>query len=152
LARKVPVNFIILFIFTLSESVIISLTTLRYDPQTVLNAALLTLALVIALTVYAFNTKTDFTMMGGILYIFLVTLIMVSILGFFFPSKLLRTIISGCGVILFSFYLIYDTQVILGNGSLALTIDDYIFAALNLYLDVVNLFLYILSLLGDSSN
>lgn len=151
LARTVPVNFILLTIFTLAEGYLVSATTIQYDPQTVLNAALLTMSIVVALTVYAFKTETDFTLYGGILYVVLSSVVMASLLSFFFPSSLFRTIISVVSVILFSFYLIYDTQLILGKGELRLTVDDYIFAAMNLYLDIINLFLSILQIFGNSN-
>merc|ERR1719343_1370915 len=54
------------------------------------------------------------------------------------------------GVLLFTFYIVYDTQLIIGGShKVQFSIDDYCFAALNLYLDVINLFQQILRLLGD---
>jgi len=50
----------------------------------------------------------------------------------------------GCGALLFSFYIVYDTQKMLGSyggHKVQFSVDDYCFAALNLYLDVINLFL-----------
>ena len=55
-------------------------------------------------------------------------------------------------VLVFVFYIIYDTQFIMGEyggHKEQFEIDDYIFASLNLYLDVVNLFLYILEMFGN---
>lgn len=49
-------------------------------------------------------------------------------------------------------YIIYDTQLILGKGEASLGIDDYIFAAMSLYIDIVQLFMYILQLLGNSDD
>ena len=150
LARKVPINFILLGIFTISESYLVSSITIEYDPKTILIATFLTATIVVALTIYAFTTRTDFTMMGGLLFTVLSALIMMSFLCIFFPSKIFRTIISAFSVVLFSIYLIYDTQLILGKGELQLTVDDYIFAAMNLYLDILNIFLELLRLLGDN--
>ena len=46
-------------------------------------------------------------------------------------------------------YLVYDTQIMMGGGKMySISPEEYIFAALNLYLDIVNLFLYILQLIG----
>ena len=46
-------------------------------------------------------------------------------------------------------YLVYDTQIMMGGGKqYALSPEEYIFAALNLYLDIVNMFLYILQLIS----
>jgi FtsH-binding integral membrane protein len=55
----------------------------------------------------------------------------------FFESNTAHVIYDCFGVLLFSIYIIYDTQLILGNGKYSLEIDDYVFAALNLYIDVV---------------
>ena len=53
------------------------------------------------------------------------------------------------GALIFSFYIIYDTQIMIGgNHKYSLSPEEYIFAALNLYLDIVNLFLYLLSIFG----
>ena len=51
------------------------------------------------------------------------------------------------GVILFGIYLVIDTALILQGGKYGLTIDDYILGALILYIDIINLFLFILRLL-----
>lgn len=54
------------------------------------------------------------------------------------------------GAVLFGIYLVFDTQMMLGGKhKYAISPEEYIFAALNLYLDVVNLFLYILAILND---
>ncbi len=59
---------------------------------------------------------------------------------------------ASLGVILFSFYLIYDTQLIIGGKTYQLTIDDYVYGALALYLDVVNMFVFILMILGGTGD
>lgn len=51
-------------------------------------------------------------------------------------------------IILFSAYIIYDTQLLTGKGKHALSIDDYVLGAVMLYIDIVLLFLQILKLLG----
>ena len=58
---------------------------------------------------------------------------------------------GAAGALVFSLYLIYDTQIMMGGKhKYALSPEEYIFAALNLYLDIINLFLYILSIFGNS--
>ena len=144
-SRKVPLNFLILLIFTLAESYLVSCSTAQYDPQTVFIAAGLTAAVVVALTIYACTSKTDFTMCGGLLFTAFMVLFVGSIFSLFFKSKILRIIISAASVLIFSLYLIYDTQLILGRGELKLTVDDYIYAAMTLYLDIIQIFLHILN-------
>lgn len=51
----------------------------------------------------------------------------------------------------FAFYIVYDTQLMLGSWGghkVEFSVDDYVFAAINLYLDLINLFQYILELIG----
>ena len=52
----------------------------------------------------------------------------------------------------FSIYLIFDTQLILGRFGMQYEIDDYILAALNIYIDIIQLFLFILNLLRRDYN
>lgn len=59
--------------------------------------------------------------------------------------------IGAAGAFVFSLYLIYDTQLMMGGKhKYALDPEEYIFAALNIYLDVINLFMYILMIVGGS--
>lgn len=51
-------------------------------------------------------------------------------------------------IVLFSAYIIYDTQLIVGKGKRSLSTDDYILGAVMLYVDIVILFLQLLKLLG----
>ena len=148
--RKVPLNYILLTIFTLTEAYIVGFVTTMYDPTTVFIAAVFTAAVVIALTIYACTTKTDFTVCGGVLFVAVMILCVASIFSFFFYNKIVSIIISAISVVVFSIYLIYDTQLILGNGQLKLTVDDYIFAAIRLYIDIIRIFLEILKLVGHA--
>lgn len=63
----------------------------------------------------------------------------------------INLIYASLGAVLFSFYIVYDTQLIVGgqHKKHEYSIDDYAFAALSLYMDVINLFLMILSLFGS---
>ena len=65
---------------------------------------------------------------------------------------MVNMVYCAIGVLIFSMYVVYDTQLIVGgkHKKFQFSVDDYIFAALALYLDVINLFLYILALLGNN--
>lgn len=105
-----------------------------------------------ALTVFAFQTKIDFTVMGGILMAAcLILFIFGIVLMFFTPSKPVRLIYAGFGTFLFSVYLIYDTQLMVGGShKYSISPEEYVFAALNIYLDIVTIFIYILSIIGET--
>lgn len=72
-------------------------------------AGALTLAVVVALTAYAFYTKTDFTVCGGFLFIMLFVLIVGGVLAIFIRSEWLGWGLSIIGTIVFGLYLIMDT-------------------------------------------
>ena len=104
-SRKVPTNFILLGVFTLTEAYMVSCITAIYDPTTVFIAAVLTASIVVALTIYAFTTKTDFTVCGGLLFTALMALIIASIFTIFFRNKFVQIVISAISVVIFSIYL-----------------------------------------------
>lgn len=147
-ARQVPTNYILLTIFTCCMSYLVGGITVLYPPETVLAAAVLTAALVIGLTVYAVTTKTDFTYCGGAMWAFFFIVLTCTIMSFFMRNRLAQVWLSGLVIFIMSFYIIYDTQLIVGNHVHKLEIDDYVFAAMMLYIDIIRLFLEILKILG----
>jgi len=157
MARKVPQNYILLFIFTAFEGVLVGAVCSTYSTQAVVAALLATSIVVIGLTLYAWNTKSDFTGCGPYLVAMLLALIgcqlviwLVCMFGSCPPE--VQKLYALAGVVIFSMYLVYDTQLILGEfggHKQEFGLDDYVAAALNLYLDIIQLFLNILQLLGD---
>merc|ERR1712186_222422 len=73
------------------------------------------------------------------------------LIALFFPaSRTLNLVYASIGCIIFSLYIIYDTQLMVGGShKYSLSPEEYVFAALNLYLDIINLFLYILQIIGN---
>lgn len=148
-SKRVPINYVLLTIFTLLEGYSVSMICSVYDKQTVLLAALLTFGMTLGLTIYAFNTKKDFTVLTGILFVCLICIILFGIACLFIRARILNIIYCSLGVLLFGIYIVCDTQLLIGNQSKKIEMDEYIFGAVNLYLDIINIFLYILSLLGN---
>ena len=112
----------------------------------VLQALLLTAAVFISLTTYVFVTKKDFSWIGGALSMGLMILLMWSFMNMIFPvtfGGFGHSIFSMFGAVLFSGYILYDTSNIMHH----MGPDDYILAAVSLYLDIINLFLYLLEIL-----
>jgi hypothetical protein len=154
-ARTFPTNYCFLFVITVCESVIVGFISEMYTLPSVMMAAGLTGFIFVGLTIFAFTTKKDFTGCGPYLYACLLGLILTSLLCVFFPfSPMMQKIQAGAGAIIFSFYIVYDTQLIVGGKHTKheFECDDYVFAALAIYLDIVNLFLYLLQLFGDRDN
>lgn len=149
--RTFPTNYVLLFLFTASEGFIVGVICSTYTGSSVLLAVVATGFVVGGLTLFAATTKSDFTGMGAYLFAALLVLLIFGLFCMLFSSPIMHKIYCCFGILLFSFYLIYDTQMIMGKGELRLGVDDYVFAALQLYLDIIQLFLYILELVGDRS-
>lgn len=150
--RKVPLNYILVGLFTIFEAYTVAFLAARFQPETVALAAGLTTILVIALSLYAACTKTDFTKCGGFLLICMVVLITGGVVAFFFRNRILNLILSCLGVLVFGIYLIFDIQLLLGNKKNKFSKDDYILAAMMLYIDIVQMFIYILQIIGGGGN
>ena len=90
-------------------------------------------------------------MMHGILFVAVIVLLVFGIIAIFIPGKIITLIYASLGALIFSMYLVYDTQMMVGGKhKYSISPEDYIFAALNLYLDIINIFLYILTIIGAS--
>lgn len=102
------------------------------------------------LSLYASTTKRDFSFMGGFLTASLLALIVIGIFNLFSPLSSTATLVySFIGILVFSGYVIFDVNRIKQYG---LSEEDVPLMALNLYLDFVNLFLYILRFFGILSS
>ncbi|QDZ23460.1 inhibitor of apoptosis-promoting Bax1 [Chloropicon primus] len=149
--RRFPYNYMLLSIFTFAESYLVGVTTLMYETETVLIAVALTGVLTAALVGYAFQTKYDFTTQGGVLLCVLISFILFGIMASFMPySKIAHLAFASVGALIFACYIVVDVQLLMDGKRVQLSPDDYVLAALNLYLDILNLFLYILQILGES--
>ena len=147
--QSVPTNYIVMTAFTLSYSWIIAAFTCLYTFSSVMGALFLTLVTVVTLTIYAWKTKEDYSVSGGALIVSLVLLIFSTFIFAIFGLPFFNVLITYLSLVLFSVYLIYDTQLLCGKGRHKFSEDDYILAAINIYLDVVILFTKILSIFGD---
>ena len=147
-SQQVPLNYILLIAFTLLEAFMVSFTTIYFDPISVLACAGMTMIIVFGLSMYACFTKRDMTMMGGFLLSFSLILIFLGIIGIFFRSYFYQMFLDSLGVLLMSLYLIYDTQLVIGQKKNFIEMDLYILGAMMIYLDIISLFLKILRLLG----
>ena len=147
LARTVPINYILLLIFTISQSYVLMYAAACYKSNIVFAALAITVACTLGLTVYAWTTKKDFSPLAAWIVSFLFTIMSCGII-FILLGYNINVIFCGCGVIIYSIYIIIDTQLLLGKFQVEFNTEDYIFAAMNLYLDIINLFIEILKLLG----
>ena len=152
-ARTFPRNYILLALFTLAESVMIGVISSYYDADVVALAIGMTVGVTLCLVLFACQTRIDFTGWGAYLYAGLMCLLWFGFFSIFFFGQIANLALGALGVLIFSMYLVYDTQLVIGgrHKKFQFGVDDYVFAALSLYLDVINLFLCILALLGGSN-
>ena len=151
--KTVPLNYILLTIFTLCESVIVGHICMRVpNPMIVCEAAALTGAMVTGIFVYACCSKTDFTVFGPLLFeLGLMFCVLGIFIALFAPG--MHIYLAFAGVILFGFYLIIDVQLLVsgsfgGHRKYQIDEDSYIMGAMAIYMDIINIFLYILEIMN----
>lgn len=147
--KSYPTNLMFLAGFTAMEAysvgVIVSLT----DSRIVLQAVVLTLGIFVALTLFACQSKYDFTSWMPYLFGGLWVIILFGFMSAFFPYN--DKVELGYGVVcalLFSGYILVDTQLIMRHYH----VEEEIAASISLYLDIINLFLAILRILNSQNN
>ncbi|CAG9859562.1 unnamed protein product [Phyllotreta striolata] len=152
LRRKTPINYILLFIFTLTKAYFVATLVSFYEVKAVLIAAGFTTAVCLGLCLFAFQTKWDFTMCGGFLFCSLLVFLLFGFSCIWLMDDVAYLVYASIGALLFSLYLVYDIQVMMGGGHrYSLSPEEYIFAALNLFIDVITIFVYILRIVGIAS-
>lgn len=147
--KSYPTNLLFLGGFTALEAYSISVITSFYESKIVLEALVFTLAIFVALTVFACQTKYDFTSWVPYLFGSLWILIIFGFMSAFFPYS--SGVELGYGIaasLIFSGYILVDTQMIMRHYH----VEEEIAAAISLYLDIINLFLAILRILNSQNN
>ncbi|OMJ09871.1 Bax inhibitor 1 [Smittium culicis] len=144
-ARKYPINMALLAVFTLCESLTIGALA-AYRPEIALQALFLTSGMFVFLTIYTFQTKYELSNMRSILYMGLHMLSISALVGYFIPFLSINELaISLLGVSVFCGYIVYDTYII----SKTFSPDDYVLASITLYIDIINVFVYIFRFLNE---
>lgn len=143
-----PMNIGLVFLFNLVVGVMISPALYFYGRNQqglIPQAAILTIGAFGILTMYAFVSRRDFSAWGSFLMVGLWVLIGTMFLSFFFQNDMARVWLASVTVLLFSGLLVFDTwrlRNIYGP-------DDYVGAAVRIYLDLLNIFMAVLRLTGN---
>ncbi|CAK1548720.1 unnamed protein product [Leptosia nina] len=143
--RDYPTNLYLLAGFTVVQAYTIGVVVSYFDTFIVLQALGLTFAVVLSLTLFTFNTKRDFSFVGYGLIAGLSVLIIGGFIQLFIQSSAFEIALSFTGAVFFGLFLIFDTQQLMTT----LSPEEYILATINLYMDILNLFLYILRILNE---
>ena len=146
-ARDQTVSTILYLIYCSLEGVALSPIFLIYTKTSIFLVFLATGLICLILSIYAKYTKHDFRQYGFVLLIATIIGLVVSIINMFFmKSSIVSTVLNFVFVIIFSLWFIYDIQIVedllnLGYSEAAI--------ALNLFIDIVGLFINLLELFGE---
>ncbi|XP_076331438.1 protein lifeguard 1-like [Tachypleus tridentatus] len=168
--RTFPVNLICLMVFTLLESFLLGTTASYYRHDEVMMAAGICTFVCLGLTLFAFQTKWDFTMLGGMLFVALLVLMCFGFICIFIPGRVVNVVYASLGALVFSVkYAVLCTHQLFwlagliciclrypndarGKHRYSLSPEEYIMAALNIYVDIVLLFSFILDIVGFANH
>jgi hypothetical protein len=156
--RKPPLNFIVLILFTMSEGIMIGFCGAMFAFQTVMLAVFVTVGVFGLFTFYAFYGG-DFT--GWVPYLFGV-LALIGLFGFALVCfeiqgtqvEWIVILYDAIGVLMFTMFVVFDTQLIIGEWgghATSFSYDEAVFASLNLYMDIPNMFVNIVAFIGKGS-
>ena len=149
LMRRVPYNYIFLFLFTLSEAVLLVYISILYSFQYVFGAIVFVSGICVAIFFISCIKKISLKFLYLCIIIVAILGIIYGLLALIFRNYYLEFLFCLIGAILFTLILVYDTQKITQfDNNNYITIDDYIFAALVLYTDIIRLFIEVLKIFG----
>ena len=143
----------VFYAFAAVMGISLSSILLVFTGESIVRVFFLTAASFSALSIYGYSTQRNLTGMGSFLIMGLVGLILASIVNIFVASSAMQFIISVVGVLIFAGLTAYDTQQIklmyMSSDNKGTALKKSIMGALRLYLDFINMFIMLLSLLGN---
>ena len=148
ISRSWPTNMILLIVFTICFAYLVGFLCYFYEPIEIFIALSVAVSGFIAMTVYGFVTDFDITVFWSVLFGASIALLVLCIILIFVSCKPLFIFVCFLGVTLGLVYVAYDTQLIIGGRKYEISTDDYIPAAMMLFVDFMTIFLYALQLIG----
>ena len=142
---------ILFALYSVLMGVTMSCIFLAYTQSSIASTFFITAGTFAVMSIYGFTTKRDLTSIGGLLIMALVGLIIASVVNYFLKSSMFDLIISCIGVLIFVGLTAYDTQKIktlLNQENTEENQKMAIIGSLMLYLDFINLFLFLLRIFG----
>ncbi|XP_051984449.1 protein lifeguard 1 [Xyrauchen texanus] len=150
-SRAHPWNLVGLSLVTLSLSYMVGTVASYHNTTSVIIALGSTLVISFTIIIFSAQTRVDFTICNGILLTLSVDLLMFGFFCIFFYSTILQVVYGCLGALFYALFLAVDCQLVMGRQKYRLSAEEYVFAALILYLDIIMIFLYILMILGGGS-
>lgn len=152
LAKRVPYNYISLLVITICISLTCCFLSLSYDSDSVIFCVVLTTISTIIITAYGYYSKSDMSTIKTLMLVIIGQSGGFFLLMFLLGGTMIEKVVYFVGTLMFGIYLVYDTQIIMKKFGEVFGIDDYIFASIQIYLDIANLFMMILSAFGNRNN
>ena len=146
-----------LYIFAALMGISLSTIFIVYTKQNIVETFLTTALTFGCMSLYGYTTKKDLTSLGSFLFMGVCGLLIASLINLFARSSSINYMISCCGVIIFTLYTAYDVQKLKELHNYIGSSQDMkeriaVIGALELYLDFINIFTYLLSLMGRQEN
>ena len=136
---------------TIFLSLMCAFFALSFSFESVVFCICLTAISSIAITIYAYYSTTDWGIIKALLMVIIGQSGGFILMALIFNNEMMEKVLCLVFTLLFGVYLVYDTQVIMKKfGQEVFQVDDYIFAAIQIYLDIINLFMIILSVFGKN--
>ena len=145
---------ILFFAYSLVNGITLTVIGLIYAPQVIFYSFMITLTIFVVTAIYGYTTQEDLSSYRRFFKIALISLILLSVFNAFMRVGILEWVITIAGVVIFTGLIAYDVNRIkaisyqLADGDNETMEKMSIIGALNLYLDFINLFIYILRIFG----
>jgi Integral membrane protein, interacts with FtsH len=146
LSRRVPINFILLGLFTFFEAYLVSISCLLAGVDIVLPAVGLTAFTVLGLTLYSNKAQTEIRTLVGLLISTNAALLGIVLVWIFTDFTILELLIMFICALASGVYFVIDVKAIISKDNLV-SIDDYVRGAMILYTDIIRIFLKIVEIL-----
>lgn len=141
-------------LYSVLNGMTLSVLLIAFTGASVASTFLITAGMFGAMSIYGYTTKQDLSSWGNLLFMALIGLILASVVNIFLQSSGLYWLISYIGVLVFVGLTAYDTQKIKQLAAQVIVESEVgrkvaILGALTLYLDFINMFIFMLRILGN---
>lgn len=150
--RKSPANFIMLGLMTLAIGYMTAMISSFHDTKIVFIGMGICAAVCASIILFSMNTKYDFTSWVGVMFVIFMVVFFFGIFAIIFRSQIMYAVYGGLMALIFMVFLAIDTQMLVGGKRIEMDPEEYIFAATQLFLDIIYIFWFILQLLGLLNN
>ena len=151
LSRKIPYNYMLLFLICLCQSYYLGVLALIFPFEIVALAVFLTIITTVIISIFSCKTTIEFNYLQMTICVIIAQIFIICLFKFTLKRKFIDLTLCFISSLLFAIYLIYDTSFIIGKFGKGYSIDDYILATLEIYIDIIRLFIEILRIVGKIS-